>query len=283
MARRPVVVAALGVAFALCAAAGPGVIPAPVSTVAAEVRNRPLPERIEQISATFLGVPYGKDPLGEGQPPDLDPLARYDAFDCQTYVEEVLALALAADPADAGRVRASLRYGEGPVDYAHRRHFMELQWLPGNVDGGWLIPTTDRYGEVTHLREEITDATWAAWPDRKKFAMETAQLPHGEMKLDVLPIATAIRAAPRIRPGSVVLIVRKPKPGVPIWTTHLGFVVSGGTFRHASLTHHEVRDQSLAEYLTQASTWSGWPAIGIAVLEPVEQGPRLISRCLPAP
>src|SRR5262245_55177664 len=102
-------------------------IPAEVLAVATAVRNRPLPERMGAVSSALLGRPYVSDPMGEGVLPDADPFARYDAFDCLTFAEEVLALTLAPDPVHAAEVRASLRYGDEPRDYVHRRHFMELQ------------------------------------------------------------------------------------------------------------------------------------------------------------
>src|SRR5690606_32543867 len=53
-----------------------------------------LPERVDKLSSIFLGSDYVGDPLGEGESGvyDRDPLYRFDAFDCTTYVETVLAL-----------------------------------------------------------------------------------------------------------------------------------------------------------------------------------------------
>ena len=50
---------------------------------------------MERASRAFLGLPYLNDAAGEGQGIDTDPPSRYDAFDCLTFVEEVLALTLA--------------------------------------------------------------------------------------------------------------------------------------------------------------------------------------------
>ncbi len=58
-----------------------------------------LPQRVEAISELFLGVPYKLGALGEGPGGefDRDPLIRFDAFDCTTFVETVMALALNSD------------------------------------------------------------------------------------------------------------------------------------------------------------------------------------------
>jgi hypothetical protein len=255
---------------------GPGSIPPALADKVRAARDLPLAERMLAISAATLGTRYELDPLGEGAGHDPDPLARYDAYDCQTWVEEILALSFALDPADAGQIRVALRYGDAAPSYATRRHFMELQWLPGNVADGWLVDTTAEHGRTRALRAEVDDATWRAWPDRKRFPLPDAALPLGTMALDILPVDVAIAAAPQLPVGSVILIVREPKPNVPIWTSHLGLLVEGARFRHASKTHHQVRDEPLADYLRAASSWS-WPVAGIAVLTPIEQAPRRIT------
>ena len=43
------------------------------------------------FGAKYIGVRYATDPLGEMKSPDADPLIRFDAFDCTTFVETVLA------------------------------------------------------------------------------------------------------------------------------------------------------------------------------------------------
>lgn len=250
----------------------PAAEPAALETLAREVRELPLPERIAAVSHALLGAPYLTDPIGEGVAPDLDPPVRYDAFDCLTFVEEVLALTLPADPADAVIVRNALRYGGREVAYANRRHFMELQWIPEAVRGGWLIETTASYGATQHLEQTVTASTWEAWPDRVRFAMADHELPVGPMQLEVLPLDAAIRAAQRIKPGSLIMTVRSPRAGVPIWISHVGFVLAGprAVFRHASRMGNprRVRDHDLAWYLEHQRESASWPVLGVAIFEP---------------
>lgn len=253
-------------------------IPPALLAASAGARGLPFPARMAAVSKVFLGAPYVNDPMGEGRAPDPDPIARYDAFDCLTYAEEVLAWSFASDAAGAAEVRRSLRYGDGvPVDYAHRRHFMELQWIPGTIRDGWLRDTTAQYGRVETLSKEVTPATWKGWSSRPKFKMTDAELPVGPMKLDVLPLAEAQRVAASIRPGSLILTVRVDRPGVPLWTTHVSLLVpgdDGGTvLRHATKLGDvdQVRDHTLAGYLKHLETYSNWTVLGISVLEPVPQ------------
>jgi hypothetical protein len=255
-----------------------GAMPDSVVEAATKARNLPLPERMKAVSQPLLGRPYVLDPMGDGEGWDSDPLARYDAFDCLTFLEEVLSLSLAGDPTDAAEIRNTLRYGDGPIDYAHRHHFMELQWLPANQAAGLIRPTTAEYGEPVHLSKEVTADTWRAWSKRKLFHLADDQLPTGHMELDVLPIAQALQAVDRIRPGSIVLTVRTDRAGVPIWISHVGFTVPADvpTVRHATkVSGARTRDQTLSWYLQHLESYKNWPALGISLWEPIEQGPRI--------
>ena len=263
-----------------------GATPQALLDEARRVRNQPLPDRMKAISDLMMGRPYLADPLGEGRGVDADPFARYDVYDCLTFLEEVLALAEAGDPAHAASTRLGLRYGQQSPPYAHRRHFMELQWIPGNIEDGWLVDTTAEYGPVTHMEREVTLDTWNSWAARKGFAHTDDELPIGTMKLDVLSLDDAIAAADRIRPGTIVLTVRVDRPWKPIWISHVGFVLPNDDgdqadgnkpmVRHATrMADKKVRDHGLAWYFEHLKSYSKWPAAGIALLEPVEQGPRI--------
>lgn len=266
-----------------------GQIPGPIADVARSVANRPLSERILAISKALIGTPYVKDPLGEGAGIDADPLARYDAFDCLTFVEEVLALAFAGDPAHSGEWRNRVRYGDQAPSYGARRHFMELQWLPGAVADGLLVETTGQFEGAVDVTQEVSPGTWKAWKRRSLFALTDDQLPTGTMAMKVLPLELADAIVGQIKPGSLVLSVREARSWIPIWTTHLGFAVGGDTpmVRHASRMKRTMRvyDHSLAWYLRSLrdEKYALWKYVGISIFEPVEQGPRRIVATPPGP
>lgn len=267
-------------------ALGPGAIPPELVMVARATRAQPLSDRIAAVSERLLDRPYINDPVGEGVGHDADPPARYDAFDCLTFVEEVSALSLAADPADAGSIRHALRYGDEPASYANRNHFMELQWIPDAIEGGWLRDTTAEYGKTITMSKTVDDATWNAWPSTSNFAMERSELPSGTMELQVLPLSRAREIASTIRPGSVVMAVRADRKNVPIWISHVGFVIEhkdGPRFRHATrlASSLRVRDNPLSWYLTHLAGYKNWPTAGIAIFELVEQGPRISAMVQP--
>lgn len=256
-----------------------GSIPPAVIEAAKAARGLPLAARLKAVTEPFLDAPYVSDALGEGGGIDPDPLARYDVFDCLTFVEEALALALTGDPEHAASARIDLRYLDRTVDYGHRKHFMELQWLPDNVRRGWIRDTTADYGETRPLRAEVTAARWRAWGRRSLFKLADHELPTGQMALDVLPLEQALAIYEQIRPGSIVLTVREPREWIPIWTTHLGFTIPAAkpTIRHASRMSKSlrVRDHDLKWYLGTLTTYKHWKVAGVAIFEPVEQGPRL--------
>ncbi len=97
-----------------------------------------LADRIQSISARYLGVPYLLDPLGEGPHGaiDRDPLVRFNRFDCQTFVETVLAQARGHSDAEFAAELRALRYRDGKVDFAARNHFPDVDWIPNNVARG---------------------------------------------------------------------------------------------------------------------------------------------------
>lgn len=256
-----------------------GGIPDAIWQVAEAQRHRPLVERMQAVSGALLGRPYTADPLGEGQGPDADPLVRYDTFDCLTYVEEVLALSMAGDITDVARIRNGLRYGPEPVSYVARNHFMEFQWIPDAIAGGWLRDSTGDYGTTQVLEREFSLQQWNNWAGRTQFHHTDQELPTGTLRLQVLPLEQARAIAAQIRPGSIVLTVREDRSWKPLWISHLGLVFhDNGTpiHRHATkMGSGGTVDHTLDWYLEHIGTYSNWPTLGIAILEPLEAGPRI--------
>ena len=111
----------------------------------ARLKTASLADRIVAISARYRGTPYRRDPLGEGPAGavDRDPLICTTGVDCQTYVEQVLAAAIAPRPADVLAWLTRIRYRDGVVGFGTRNHYMVSDWLPHNR---WLIH--DRTDEV---------------------------------------------------------------------------------------------------------------------------------------
>ncbi|MDE1463295.1 N-acetylmuramoyl-L-alanine amidase-like domain-containing protein [Spartinivicinus poritis] len=91
-------------------------------------------KKVEKISELLLGTPYADGKLGEGVNGkyDRDPLYRFDKFDCTTFVETVMAIAI-SDTSDSFLNNINnIRYKAGYVSYTTRNHFPSLDWIPNN-------------------------------------------------------------------------------------------------------------------------------------------------------
>ncbi len=125
-------------------------------------KTHDLHARLEKISASFVGRPYDvSGPLGEGPDGryDQDPLYRFDAFDCTTYVETMLSLALARNVSGFETHMNTIRYENGVVDYLTRNHFTDLQWIPENIQNGYLREINEEIVDPSDLKvaEALTD------------------------------------------------------------------------------------------------------------------------------
>jgi D-alanyl-D-alanine carboxypeptidase/D-alanyl-D-alanine-endopeptidase (penicillin-binding protein 4) len=102
-----------------------------------------LDDRIAFFSQRFLGRRYDKTgPCGEGCHDSVDskPLCNLSAFDCVTYGEHVLALALSDTVSRFLPNLVRLRYDGGHIDYVHRNHFFILDWLDRNRGLAEIVP-----------------------------------------------------------------------------------------------------------------------------------------------
>ena len=261
----------------------------PAGTVASirAVAHLPIGERIDAATRAFLGRPYATDTVGEGEGDDPDPPARYDAFDCMAFLEEALGMVLAGDPLQAPTIRDALRYSGFP-SYQNRNHFMEAEWIPRAIASGLVDDITDRVGHARTLKRDITPAVWDGWGSRKRIfnLLPSSRLPIGPWTVRYLDLAEAIAAVPRIPPGAVVVTLRVERPWSPVVTTHVSLVVPSATepmMRHATkMGLGKVRDDKLGWYMIHLREYVNWPALGVSVLMPVEQGPTLAAT-LPDP
>jgi hypothetical protein len=231
-----------------------------------------LSRRVLEVSGRFLGTPYVHSPLGEGAGVDPDPTIRFDAVDCLTFVEETLALSIARNPAEVPALLQQLRYARN-ARYEERNHLVEAQWLPNNLRKGFVRDITRGFGgaATVRARKRITAESWAS-PSSRLLNLPKASRVTGSFDLDMLPLSVALAGAPRIPPGTILLVVRADHPRKVTRVTHLGFVVQKKNrtyLRHAARSgYHRVVDEELATFLTRNARYGKWPVAGIALLEP---------------
>ena len=114
-----------------------------------------LLQRVEYISESMLGIPYLLNPEGEGEGVDPDPLLRFDKMDCLTYVELVLSLSITDSMESTLDVRNELRYLDAEIGYDKRKHFMFSQWIPSNLELGFLSDITSQIGPTNSIEREF--------------------------------------------------------------------------------------------------------------------------------
>ena len=229
-----------------------------------------LATRLEVVTRPFLGAPYVLSPLGEGagQLPDADPRLRLDAFDCTTFVETALALAVSSSMNETERHLDQIRY-RGAPSFAARRHFPEAEWIPELVAAGLLRDITrDVAGaDVTVERKDLSPRVWRKARHKGLPDLADSRIPDGTFTLDVWPLEKAAAHPERIPPGTVLHVVRADFSSVPVRVSHQGLVldVDGHrVLRHAAdRLHHRVVDEPLDRFFERMKHYGKWPVTGV--------------------
>jgi hypothetical protein len=238
--------------------------------------------RLDLFSRTFLDLPYGNGgPLGEGEQGryDQDPLYRFDTFDCTTFVETVVSLALTQDVNAFENNMDLIRYENGEVDYLKRNHFPSLQWVPNNIKNGLLkeinhlvLSASERKlaeavinlpGWLKAIKVEEIKVPLATMEERQNLLEElrahAADYSPTVARMEYLPIATLLakpQVLKQIPSGTIVNFVRPNWDLTDVIGTHMnvshqGIVFqtkSGPILRHAS-TAGKVAEILLLDYL----------------------------------
>jgi len=239
----------------------------------AKVRSLDPSQRMVALSKHFLGTPYGWSPLGEGQGKDADPLIRYDEVDCQTMVEELMAMATAKDEASLLPTLNAIRY-HGAPSFDDRNHLMEAQWLPANLEAGRLKDVTRKYGGADTVREvkKLTRRTWLE-KEGKKLGVSPAAQVTGSFPLELIPAEKAVEKLKDAPSGLVVVVARADRPWLVTRVTHMALLLhtdQGPMLRHASRSHKKVVDEKLASYVKRNRDYGLWTVTGFAVFEVTE-------------
>jgi hypothetical protein len=122
--------------------------------------------RLDQFSKKFMGLPYGfQGPLGEGPAGryDQDPLYRFDTFDCTTFVETMVSLALSNDVDEFESNMNRIRYIDSNVDYLSRNHFTDLEWIPENIQNGLLKEINKDIVSSSHIFIAAAQINFGGW------------------------------------------------------------------------------------------------------------------------
>ncbi len=271
--------------------------------------SKSMPERLEYLSRQFIGQPYRGNALGEGPHAQYDqgPLYRADGFDCETYVDTILALALAPDMDSFPHCIKHVRYKDGKVSFITRNHFASLDWNKNNQKEGFLqdITTTlkDKKGHsvAKTARAVIDKPGWYAKlpenrvrlpdtsPEEHKRQLQALRksgqhLPVQSASIPYIPLAALFQSLgepnqdlfDQIPNGAVIEIIRPNWNltdiiGTNLNVSHMGFAFrtnEGLRFRHASLHDKKIVDVSLIDYLENVRHSPTIRGINIQVVVP---------------
>lgn len=203
---------------------------------------------------SFLGVKYQDSPLGEEMPPDNDPIIRFDAFDCTTFVETVLA--------DSDKEKLNrIRYKNGQVGFLNRNHFIETDWIQNNSD---IVENVSKKYAETQIRTVVIDkSNWF-----KKNYNISIDVPLQKVNFEYIPYQYANQITVD-KPVIVLFITDNPKMrdtiGTDLAVVHMGFLMPNGVLRHASSACGKVVDVNMNEYIAQRT--KNKHNLGIAVVE----------------
>ena len=189
---------------------------------------------------SYLGAKYINSPLGESMPPDDGPLIRFDAFDCTTFVETVLA-------GGCECCLTQIRYKNGQIDFLLRNHFIESDWLKNNAD---IVQNVSAEYAPTAVRRVVIDKeNWF----RVVHGLNVKIQPE-LIDLEYIPYKYVDKI--KIKKPVIVLFVTDNKKfrdtiGTDLAVVHMGFWLPNGMLRHASSEHGMVMDVSMADYVAQ--------------------------------
>ncbi len=202
-------------------------------------------DRLKFFSRALLDKPYYLGPTGEGRFGRIEaaPLIDLDRFDCVTYIESSMALALSRKTRDVLPGILSLRYGSDTLDYATRNHYFVEDWLRHNAS----LVRVVRFPGDSLLKKPI---------DKIKF-FGSKQLPvpaaNPVAEIAFMPYAKALAMMSNWTFGEKFLGVAfvTDIPGLDV--THTGFLIADGKnpplLRNASQLQHKVADTPFKEYL----------------------------------
>jgi hypothetical protein len=232
----------------------------------------PVGTRLQVATQPLLGAPYVRSPLGEGRPPDSDPVLRFDAFDCTTFVETALAL-VDCDAGPVASVLQTIRYRSPDPRFASRRHLMASQWVPDLVASGRLRDVTAELHreQARRLEYVLSPRRWEGRRIAKDLELPSTAIPFGTHRVWYVP--TDALDPQRLPVGTIINVVRVNWVGAPDPITHQGLVVDhrGTRFiRHASTVSRRVVDESTARFFGRLEQPRGWPVLGVQLLAPTD-------------
>jgi len=205
-----------------------------VQQLLSKIRAEPsCAQRVAILARSFIGCGYIQNPLiGSADIAEVFTVA-FDRFDCVTYIETVLALAVARDPDDFGDRLRRIRYARGRIQWQSRNHYM-TQWIRNNIRDGLVEPVSVP-DEAMLTRERILNVVSGLAAERSR--------------IRCFPKSAAPRLESSLHSGDLIFFVSTRKH---LDVFHAGILArNGGTVLmcHASRSQGAVVEQKLDDFL----------------------------------
>lgn len=255
--------------------------------------NLTLEERLDYFSKYWLNRPYILFSLGEGAPNlyDETPRCRIDGFDCETFVDTVLALTFAKNSTTFRQCMDQIRYKNGRIAFTNRNHFTALDWNTNNQNQGFLKDITrsivdeKKHSVALESKTIIDKAAWYSKLPITRIHVQNISIEEKNKRLcslrqfstqftkqmSIVPyIPLSILFDQHGKPnkalfsqipqGAIIEIIRPnwnltKEIGTQLDVSHLGFAFWHDHilyFRQASIIYQKVVDVPLIEYLFEA-------------------------------
>jgi len=212
-----------------------GLDPAEVEQILKVAAGQPgLGKRIDRISELFLSRTYIEGSLGGGAELPEQLRISLSAFDCVTFMESVLALALARTVDEFIDAIRRIRYKDGEIDWRHRNHYM-VDWASNNEESGFI--------------KNITDGPFAV--EKTCTLSLIAGLPAKTTTFLYFPTQSSGKVAGLFETGDLIFFVSM-KNTLDVF--HTGLLVKRERvllMRHATRTAGAVIEQDLIEFMSQ--------------------------------
>jgi Protein of unknown function (DUF1460) len=191
-----------------------------------------LQSRIDLISAHFVGRRYIEGSLGGGPDVPEQLSATLEGFDCVTFIETVLALAISNSADEFADALRNIRYEGGEVDWFRRNHYM-VHWAEINEKQGLISNITEGAGTKKKTR----------------FLSVVPGLEPAQASFRCFPKNSFARARSLMRTGDIILFASTRKE---LDVFHTGVIVIKDDevlMRHATRTAGRVVEEPLTRFL----------------------------------
>jgi PBP4 family serine-type D-alanyl-D-alanine carboxypeptidase len=208
-------------------------------------------DRLKYFSEALQGRPYFLGPTGEGRFGLLDtlPLMDLSRFDCVTFIENTMALALAHQTREVLPRLLSIRYRSDTLAFPTRNHYFVQDWLRYNAGKVRIV----RFPGDTLIQKPIDKVKF--FKAKNLAAPRDAGVPAVNPVCDIayMPYAKALEMMGNWTYGEKFLGVAFVTDIAGLDVTHTGFLLADGKnpplFRNASQLMGKVATVSFKDYL----------------------------------